>query len=209
DFRRYPQIPLVRRVYHDPRPGIDQHVGHDLPAFGVDEMGHAGLFGSDHDGAPVPADGETFRLDPDLDLRDPLARGVVDHRDQGIVLVRDIDPVAGDRHRQRFGIRTGVDPAYDLACPDVDDIDVARVAVADQDGLVVQGVYDSPGPLVGRNRRDDFVAVTVEHGHRIIDFVRDEELAGVTHAGRAQEEGDDEQRRAAAGHGAKRHCVSG
>src|SRR6185312_2083282 len=22
DFRRYPQIPLVRRVYHDPRPGI-------------------------------------------------------------------------------------------------------------------------------------------------------------------------------------------
>src|SRR6185437_8863303 len=87
DFRRHPQESLIRSVYRDPRPGVDQDVGHDLSRLRVDEMGHAGLFGRHHHGAPVPADGETFRLDPDLDLRDPLARGVVDHRDQGLVFI--------------------------------------------------------------------------------------------------------------------------
>src|SRR6185312_10521272 len=209
-FRGYPQVPLIRSVNRNPRPRIDEDIGHDLPGPGVDEMGHAGLLRNDHHGTPVLGDGETLRLYPDLDLSDPLAGGVVDHRDQSVVLIRHIEFVAGDRHRQRFGVRAGIYPAYHLQGFRVDDIDVARVAVAYQNGLVVQSLHDSPGPLVGRDRGDDSVAVAVEDGHRIVDFVRDEELAGARPCGEgAREDGRYEQRGAATGHCARRHCVSG
>src|SRR6185437_151388 len=183
DLRRCPQIPLIRGVYDNPRPGIDEDVGHDLPGPGIDEMRHAGLLGDDHHGAPVPPDGETFGLYPDRNLRDPLARREVDHRDQGVVLIRYVDPVAGHGHRQRFGVRTGVYLPNHLQRLRIDDVDIARVPIAHQHGPVIRGLDDSPGSLVGWNRRDHFVAVTVEYRHRIVDFVRDEELAAMRSRG--------------------------
>ena len=79
----------------DARAAVDQHVVEGLVRRRVDEVGHVGRFGGVDQHLAVGADAHALGLDADGDVGDDLAVVDVDDGDEVVVLVGDVERVAG------------------------------------------------------------------------------------------------------------------
>ena len=119
DLGGNPQFGTVVLEFGKARPRIDQHVGDDLARRGVDEMRHVGGLGGVDQDLAVRADRHALGLDADLDVADASALLEIDDGDRVVVLVGDVEDLAGgilgEQLRDR-GRRAGCPPPPAFWC---------------------------------------------------------------------------------------------
>ncbi len=173
DFRGDPKLGIVALELGEPRPRVDQHIADDLARGGVDEVRHVGGLGRIDQKLAVRADRHAFRLDPDLHVADARAFGDVDDGHGVVVLVGDIEGLAGGVLHEQLGIRAGGQGVDHLPGRGVDHLDGIVIADRHHHELAVAGELDSPRPLPYLDGRGHLPGVGIDHRDRVAFLIRD------------------------------------
>ena len=117
DLGAHPKLRPVGCELGDTRPAVDQNVVDRHVGRGIDEVRHVGGFGRVHQQLPVRRNAHSLRLDTDRDLRQHLVRLDIDHSDEVIVLVGDIERIAGWMQNEQFRVRPRRQVLHDSRIP--------------------------------------------------------------------------------------------
>src|ERR1043166_4855408 len=107
DLRRYPKLRTVALKLGVARARIDEDVGDDLPRGRIDEMRHVRRFRRVDQDLAVRAHAHAFRLDADLHVAEAPAPLDVDDRHRIVVLVGDVECLAGRVLDEQLRVGTG------------------------------------------------------------------------------------------------------
>ena len=118
-------------------------------------MRHAGRFGRRNDEVAAGIDRHALRLDADRNFLDGLAGREIHDRDETVVFVGDIENFAVGRNVEEFRIGAGIELARHLERIGVDHGDLAIVAEADDDRLVIRRDDDAARTLAHIDRRHE------------------------------------------------------
>ncbi|MGY4326546.1 hypothetical protein ACVWWG_000960 [Bradyrhizobium sp. LB7.2] len=147
DLRGHPQFGSVVLEFGKARPRVDQNVGDDLARRGVDEMRHVGRLGRVDQRLAVRADGHALGLDANLDVAKARALLEVDHGHRVVVLVGDIEDLAGGILGEQFGVGSGGQAVHHGLRLRVDHLDGVVVADRDHHELAVAREVDAARAL--------------------------------------------------------------
>ena len=148
-------------------------------------MRHVGGFRRGDQDLAVWADADALRLDADRHLCQHLARIEIDHRDQIVVLIGDVDRVARGVDVELLRVRAGGKVANDLVGGDIEDLHRVVVARADEKRLAVLGQHDAARALADADRLLHLQRVAVDDGDRVALLIRDIDGVGESIAGDA------------------------
>ena len=172
DFRGNPELGAVALEFGKARTRIDQDIGDDLACRGVDEMRHVGGFGRVDEDFAVRADRHAFGLDADLDFAEARAPFDIDDGHGVVVLVGDVENLAGRVLHEQLGIGAGGQRVDHLPGCGIDHLDGVVVADRDQHELAVPGEFDAARPLADLDGGDDRPFVGIDHRNRVALLVR-------------------------------------
>jgi hypothetical protein len=160
------------------RPAVDENIGDEIAGLVVDDMGHARALGRRRGVAVVGADAHAFGLDADRHFAQHFAALDVHDGHERVVLVGDVDDLAGRIERHQLGIGAGFELARHFQRLGIDDIHDVAVAGSNEELLEVGAEHDAaraPGDL---DRLDRLERLAVQHRDRVVLFVRDENRPG-------------------------------
>ncbi|MNX48636.1 hypothetical protein D3C86_792210 [compost metagenome] len=178
DFRRGPELRAIGGELDEARALVHQGaVGQGLGA-GVDPVQHVGGFAGVDRPLAVRADGHAFGFDADVDLAEYLGGLGVDHRDQRIVFVGDVQPAIVGVQGELLGVFTRGQFLDDLARGHVHHLDPVRVTGADVQQLVVMGQQQAAGALADGQGVGDLQGLQVDQAQAVVLFVGDPGSAG-------------------------------
>ena len=103
-------------------------------------------------------------------MRDALFE--IDDRDRVVVLVGDVEDLAGGVLHEQFGIGTGGQGVHHLLGRGIDHLNGVVVADRDQHELAVPGELDAARPLADLDGFGDGPRVGIDHRDRVALFVR-------------------------------------
>ena len=125
-------------------------------------------------------------LDADLDVAEAGALFEIDDGHRVVVLVGDVEHLAGGILREQFGIGPGGQGVDDLLGLGVDHLDGVVVADRDHHELAVSGVLDAARPLADLDGLGHGPAVGVDDGDGVALLVRHIGDVGAARAPRQQ-----------------------
>ena len=158
-------------------------------------MRHVGGLGRVDQRLLVRADRHTFRLHADGDLGDHVLRLDVDDGHQVVVLVGDVERIAGGIEREKLGVRSGRKRVQFLVGIGVEDPHRVVVGGADIEFLAVGTDGDAARPVAGGKLPDLLPGVAVEHGHAVTALIGDENLVGERRRRQGNEDGQNQPAR--------------
>src|SRR5262245_15191432 len=154
-------------------------------------MRHARAFGRGGSVFVVGAYVHALGLDANRYFAQHLAALDVHDGHERIVLVGDVDDLAGRIDRHQLGVGTRFELTGDLECLGVDHVHDVAVAGGNEQFLEIGAQNDAARPPRNLDRLDRLQRVAVEHGDRVILLVRDEDRRGRSRS-RADKERDAE-----------------
>src|SRR5207247_9852050 len=113
-----------------------------------------------------------LRLDADLDLAETGALFDVDDGHRVVVLVGDVEDLAGSIEDEQFGIRARGQRIDDLLLRNVADLDAVVVADGHDYKLAIPRELDAAWPLADLDGLGDSPAIRIDHGYRVAVLVR-------------------------------------
>ncbi|MCY1440521.1 hypothetical protein D9M71_568010 [compost metagenome] len=134
-------------------------------------MQHVGGFAGVHRPLAVRADRHAFGLYTDVDLRQHLLAVDVDHGDQRIVLVGDVQPLVVGMQGELLGVGAGGQLLDDLAGGQVHHLHAVGVAGADVQQLVVAGQGQAARAHANLESLHRFQLVEVDHADAVVLLV--------------------------------------
>ncbi len=141
-------------------------------------MRHVRCFGRIHEQLAVWADAHSFRFDADWNFGQHGTLLDVNHGDEVVVFVRDVERISGWVENEELGIGTGRQALHKFHCAGVIDLDGIVVARANQQPFLVFGQRDPAGSLADLDSFHGLQRVAVDDGYSVILLVRDEYRLG-------------------------------
>ena len=134
-------------------------------------MQHVGGLAGVHCPLAVRAHLHAFGLDADVDLPEHLGGLRVDHRDQRIVFVGDIQPAVVGVQGELLGVGARGQLLDDLAAGEVDHLHGVRIAGADVQQLVVVGQRQPARALAGVDGAGDGQGIQIDDAEIVVLLV--------------------------------------